>query len=158
MPSAAPHSRRQPATVLLVEDNRDDVVLIQRAFHKAQIVAPLQVVTDGERAMAYLEGSGPYADRTRHPLPVFVLLDWRLPRRDGGEVLAWVRSRPDLRELPVVVLTSSQEPADIRAAYGNGANSYLLKPVDFQNLLELVQGLGLYWLVLNVPPELTQQS
>jgi CheY-like chemotaxis protein len=154
MPTSATENRLHESTVLLVEDNPDDVLLIQRAFRKAGIVAPLQTVTDGEMAMAYLEGSGAYVDRQRYPLPVLVLLDWKLPRKNGLEVLGWIRARADLKEMPVVVLTSSREPADIRAAYGAGANSYLLKPVDFAKLLELVQGLGLYWLVLNVPPQL----
>lgn len=152
--SASSASRPDETTVLLVEDNPDDVILIQRAFRKARIVSPLRVVTDGEQAMAYLDGSGTYADRHHNPLPVLILLDWKLPRKNGLEVLAWIRSRPDLKELPVVVLTSSREPSDIRSAYGAGANSYLLKPVDFANLLALVEGLGLYWLVLNVPPQL----
>lgn len=151
-------SRPDETTILLVEDNPDDVILIQRAFRKARIVSPLRVVTDGEQAVAYLEGSGSFADRRSHPLPVLMLLDWKLPRKNGREVLAWIRSRPDLKELPVVVLTSSREPSDIRSAYGAGANSYLLKPVGFDNLTALVEGLGLYWLVLNVPPQLASST
>jgi DNA-binding response OmpR family regulator len=85
-------------------------------------------------------------------------LDWKLPRKNGLEVLGWIRGQADLKEMPVVVLTSSGEPADIRAAYGAGANSYLLKPVHFDKLLELVEGLGLYWLVLNVPPQLAARQ
>jgi len=138
-----------------VEDNPDDVILIQRAFRKAAIQAPVCVVTDGEQALAYLGGEDKYADRARYPMPACVLLDWKLPRKNGLEVLSWIRSRPEIRRLPVVVLTSSRENPDIEAAYDAGANSYLLKPVEFETLRELVASLGLYWLVLNVPPELT---
>ncbi len=141
-------------TLLLVEDKSNDVLLIRRALGKAGIANPLQVVGDGDQAVAYLAGDGPFADRERFPLPGVVLLDLKLPRRSGLEVLEWLRGQPGLKRLPVVVLTSSAESRDINRAYDLGANSYLVKPVDFDALLQLVKGLGLYWLVLNAGPEI----
>lgn len=141
-------------SVLLVEDNPDDVALIQRAFRKANIANPLRIVTDGEQAVAYLAGRGEYADRAQHPLPVLVLLDLKLPKRSGHEVLAWLRSQQGLRRLPVAVLTSSREAADVNRAYDLGANAYLQKPVGFEALHELVRTLNLFWLILNEKPDL----
>lgn len=140
--------------VLLVEDNSTDALMVQRAFTKVGLRGRFEVVSDGDKAVAYLCGQEPYADRSRHPLPVLVLLDLKLPRRSGLEVLAWLRQQPLLKRLPAVVLTSSDDNADVATAYELGANSYLVKPVGFDALLELVKGLGLYWLVLNVSPEL----
>ena len=139
--------------VLLVEDKSADVLLIQRAWGKAGIANPLQVVTDGDQAVAYLAGEEPYADRKQYPLPVLVLLDLKLPCRSGLEVLEWVRQQRGLRRLPVVVLTSSQESSDINRAYDLGANSYLVKPVEFAPLLEMMKTFAPYWLVLNQKPE-----
>ena len=139
--------------ILLAEDNSTDALMVRRAFTKARLQGTLDVVDDGDKAVAYLSGQGEFADRARHPLPALLLLDLKLPRRSGLEVLAWLRQQPGLRRLPVVVLTSSEESADINRAYEEGANSYLVKPVDFDALLEMVKGLGLYWLVLNESPE-----
>jgi CheY-like chemotaxis protein len=139
--------------VLLAEDNSTDALMVRRAFTKAGLRGTLEVVDDGDKAVAYLSGEGEFADRARHPLPVLFLLDLKLPRRSGLEVLAWLRQQPGLKRLPVVVLTSSEESADVNRAYDLGANSYLVKPVDFDALLEMVKGLGLYWLVLNESPE-----
>lgn len=136
-------------TILLVEDDANDFFLIQRAFRKANLANPLQVVGDGEEAVSYLLGEGHYADRSKYPLPVLLLLDLKLPRRSGLEVLSWLREQPVLKRLPVVVLTSSKEPADINRAYDLGANSYLVKPLGFDALLDMVESLNLYWLVLN---------
>ena len=140
--------------VLLVEDNADDVLLIRRAFRKARLLNPLQVVGDGDAAVAYLGGHAEYADREAHPLPVLVLLDLKLPRRGGLDVLAWLRQQPVLRRMPVVVLTSSAEKEDVTRAYELGANSYLVKPVAFEALLEMVRTLNVYWMILNERPEL----
>lgn len=144
--------------ILLVEDNPDDVLLIKRAFRRARIVNPLQVVTDGEAAMAYLAGEPPYEDRESYPLPLLVLLDLKLPKRSGLEVLAWLRAQILLKRLPVVVLTASRETPDINKAYDLGANSYLVKPVAFEDLVEMVKTLGLYWLILNEYPEIHDES
>jgi CheY-like chemotaxis protein len=140
-------------TVLLVEDDPDDVLLTQRAFKKANVANPLQVVTDGEEAVAYLSGQGRFADRGQYPLPMLLLLDLKLLRRSGLEVLEWLRAQPGLRRLPVVVLTSSKESQDVNRAYDLGVNSYLVKPVAFDSLQEMVQSLGFYWLMLNKSPD-----
>lgn len=138
--------------ILLVEDDENDMLFVLRAFHKSAILNPLQVCRDGDSAVAYLEGTGEYADRARFPLPVFILLDLKLPRRSGLEVLRWVKERPLLKRIPVVVLTSSRDDLDVDRAYELGANSYIMKPVSFETLLELVKSLQLYWLVLNEHP------
>lgn len=136
-------------TLLLVEDNPDDVALFKRALLKTALDFPLQVVSDGEAAIAYLSGAGPYADRSKHPLPRLVLMDLKLPRKSGHEVLEWLRADPELRRLPVVVLTSSREISDINRAYDNCANSYLVKPFGFDGLTDMVRTLYDYWLKMN---------
>ena len=139
-------------SILLVEDDPDDVLLTQRAFRKLGVPTSMQVVGDGEQALAYLMGGGDYADRERFPLPDLMLLDLKLPRRSGFEVLEWLRAQPGLRRLPVVVLTGSRESVDVNRALDLGANSYLVKPVGFDDLLEVVRTLRLYWLGLNERP------
>jgi CheY-like chemotaxis protein len=141
---------RQPLVV--VEDDDNDVVLLQRAFRKSNLLNPLVFLRDGEMARDYLAGRGEYADRAAHPLPVLMLLDLKLPRLSGLELLEWMREQPALRGLPVVILTSSRESRDLERAYALGANSYLVKPVAFEALLELVRAIGLYWLMLNEAP------
>ena len=140
-------------TMLIVEDDPTDVLLIQRAFQKANVTSSQQVVSDGDNAVAYLAGQGPYADRTIYPLPVLVLLDLKLPRRSGLEVLEWVRQQPGLKRLPVVMLTASRETKDINRAYDLGANSYLVKPVDLDPLVDMMKNVGIYWLLLNEKPD-----
>ena len=141
-------------TILLVEDDPNDVFLIQRAFRKANLANPVQVMKDGEAAVLYLSGQEPYADRDRYPLPILMLLDLKLPRRSGLEVLEWLKQQPKLKRLPVVVLTSSREHTDLNRAYDLGANSYLVKPVAFDSLLHMVQTLNQYWLIINESPNL----
>lgn len=142
-------------TILLVEDNPDDVLLMQRAFKKANLANPLQVVDNGEKAVAYLGGQDPYSDRSQHPVPVLVLLDLKLPRFSGLEVLEWVRTKEGLNRLPIVVLTSSADSGDVNTAYDLGANSYLVKPVGFDALFDMVKILQPYWLIMNQKPVLT---
>jgi CheY-like chemotaxis protein len=142
-------------TILLVEDDPNDVFLMQRAFRKANLANPIQVVQDGESAVLYLEGQEQYSDRALYPLPILMLLDLKLPRRSGLEVLEWLRQQPKLRRLPVVVLTSSREHVDVNRAYELGANSYLVKPVAFDGLLNMVQSLNQYWLIVNENPSLS---
>ena len=142
--------------ILLVEDSPDDAFLIQRAFRKANLANSVQLVRDGEEAMAYLKGEPPFSDRNEFPLPVLMLLDLKLPRRSGLEVLEWVRQDSTLKRLPVVVLTSSRESVDVNRAYDLGVNSYLTKPVGFDALLEMVKSVNLYWLILNEQPEIGQ--
>ena len=139
--------------ILIVEDDPNDVLLIQRALKKANVTGPQQVVGDGDKAVAYLAGHGPYADRTQYPLPVMVLLDLKLPRRSGLEVLEWLRQQPGLKRLPVVMLTASREGKDINRAYDLGANSYLVKPVDLDPLVDMMKHVGVYWLALNEKPD-----
>jgi CheY-like chemotaxis protein len=138
--------------ILLVEDDENDVFLIQRAFRRLDLPHTLQVVEDGEAAIAYLDGQAPYNDPERYPLPDLILLDLKLPRRSGLEVLAWIRQQQELRRLLVVVLTSSRETPDINRAYDLGANSYLVKPIDFKAFLAMVGTLEAYWLMLNEKP------
>jgi CheY-like chemotaxis protein len=140
--------------ILVVEDNPDDVMLLQRAFRKANLINPVRVVADGQAAVDYLEGKAPYDDRDEYPLPALVLLDLKLPKRTGHEVLNWIREQPGLRRIPVAMLTSSRESPDINKAYDLGANSYLTKPVDFDALLEMVKTLQLYWMILNERPDI----
>jgi len=140
--------------VLLADDDPNDVFLLQRAFQKTNIANPLRVVRDGEEAMAYLSGQDQYADRQRHPLPVLLLLDLKMPRKSGFEVLRWLRQQAGLKRLPVVVLTSSNQSPDINKAFDLGANSYIVKPGGFDSLVEMVKNLNLYWLILNEKPQL----
>lgn len=144
--------------VLLVEDDPDDVELVRRVFSRLHFAHPLQVVRDGREAMDYLAGSGAYEDRDRYPLPLLVLLDLKLPKATGHEVLRWLRAQDGLRRLPVVMFTSSDERADINAAYDLGINSYLRKPVSFDALAQLLTKIDLYWLLLNEPPDLLIES
>ena len=143
---------RQRGSILLVEDDPNDVALTRRAFERAGLANPLQVVNDGEQAIAYLAGQPPYTDRQSHPVPILVLLDLKLPRKSAFDVLGWLRGVPHVRRLPVVVLTSSAQSPDVNRAYDAGANSYLVKPVAFENLLSLVRMLGLYWIATNEGP------
>lgn len=131
--------------ILLVEDDPNDQLLIKRAFSKARLSNEIVVADDGDAAVAYLQSLS-------EARPALVLLDIKLPRRSGLEVLEWLRGQTDLRRLPVVMLTSSEESRDIARAYDLGANSYLTKPVDLEKLIQMVQVLGLYWTVWNQPP------
>ena len=141
-------------TILLVEDNPKDVLLMQRALRKANIANPLQVVNDGDAAVLYLSGVEAYSDRCRYPLPVLILLDLKLPRRSGAEVLMWLRQQPELKRLPVVVLTASKEYADINHIYDLGVNAYIVKPVAFNNLVEIVKTLNVHWIIFNEKPQI----
>ena len=142
--------------ILLAEDREDDILLIQRAFKKAGIINPLFIARDGEQAISYLEGTGRFSNREDFPLPDLLLLDLKMPKVDGFEVLSWVRKHPKLSSLPVVVLTSSNEIRDVNLAYRLGANSFLVKPTDFDNVVELVQGLQNYWLQSSKAPEISR--
>lgn len=139
----------EDASILLVEDNPDDVLLTLRAFKRALVANPIQVVNDGEEALAYLLGE---AGKEPPQLPAVILLDLNLPKIDGLTVLRRLRADERTRRLPVVVLTSSREERDIVGSYNLGANSFVRKPVDFDQFVEAARQLGLYWLMLNQPP------
>jgi CheY-like chemotaxis protein len=143
---------------LLIEDDPADVFLVQRAFGKLGSSSMLHVVADGEEAIQYLEGASQYADRDRYPLPTFILLDLKMPRKSGFEVLQWVRAQPSLRRLPVIVLTSSSQMSDINRAYDVGANSYLVKTANPDAMQELTRVIELYWTRLNQPPQILRES
>lgn len=131
--------------ILLVEDNEDDVFLLRRAMKDAELNNPLFLVEDGQQAMDYLSGAQPFGDRREFPLPSLVLLDWKLPRRSGQEVLAWIRAQPAFDPMLVVVLTSSSEERDVLSAYTRKANSYLVKPPSVDELSALVRSIRAYW-------------
>lgn len=138
--------------ILLVEDNPDDVKLTLRALKKNNILNKVVVVEDGVEALDYLHGTGRFAGRDLSIMPQLVLLDLKMPKLDGLEVLQRIREDERTRILPVVILTTSSEDRDRIESYKLGANSYIRKPVDFNQFLEAVQQLGLYWLVLNEAP------
>ena len=142
-------------TILLVEDNPVDILLMQRAFRNETLAnTALQIVRDGDAAVFYLEGGGEYSDRARYPLPAIILLDLKLPRRSGHEVLGWLKKHPQLKRLPVVILTSSRQTFDVDRAYDLGVNSYLVKPIGFASLLEMIKSFSEYWLNHSELPEL----
>ena len=140
--------------VLLVEDDPDDVFFLENAFEQTGMAGALRVARDGQEAVSYLLGQDAFADRRLYPRPSVVLLDLKLPRKSGLEVLQWRQGQPSLKSLPVVVLTSSQSNSDIAKAYELGANSYLVKPIDSQAQLEMVKAIRLYWIGLNKVPDL----
>ena len=144
--------------ILLVEDNQSDIELARRAFAKNHIANDLIVVEDGQEAVDFLFAAGPFASRDCGHLPTLVLLDLKLPRLDGLEVLKRIRADQRTRRLPVVILTSSKEEQDVAASYDLGVNSFIRKPVDFIQFVEAIRSLGLYWLVLNEPPPPQQQQ
>lgn len=138
--------------ILLVEDNADDEALTIRALNKSKVANKIDVVRDGAEALEYLFCTGAFADRDPFDLPQVILLDLKLPKVDGLEVLRRIRADPRTRMLPVVILTSSKEDQDRVSAYTSGANSYVRKPVDFNQFVDAIGHLGLYWLVLNEAP------
>ena len=144
----------QAGGLLLVEDDANDILLVQRAFRKANLTIPIHVVKDGDAAVDYLAGDVPYEDRREYPLPLLILLDLKLPRRSGLEVLEWVKTKPVIRRIPIVVLTSSRENTDVDHAYEIGANSYLVKPVTSSDLESMIEALDRFWLKINQYPSI----
>src|SRR2546425_6369450 len=141
-------------TVLLVEDDLNDIFLVKRAFKMARLPEPLQVVTDGQEAINYLKGDGKYADRQGYPLPKLIVMDIKMPRKSGFEVLEWVKSDGLRRRIPVVIVSSSDNPADINRAYELGANAYMVKPMDFKAVEHLFSFITHYWGLECAKPEL----
>jgi CheY-like chemotaxis protein len=140
------------STILLVDDSDDDTFLMYRAFEKAHLINPLIRVNGGEEALTYLGGEGKFADREKYPLPFLLLLDLKMPRVNGFDVLRWLREQDHLKEMLVVVLTSSTREPDINLAYELGADSYLTKLAGFDELVQLLNRLKGYWLITNVRP------
>lgn len=142
----------QPFTILHVEDDPNDVLLVQRALKKTNSPSAIHSVSDGDRAVAYLSAASEYANREKYPFPQLVLLDLKMPRKSGLEVLSWIRSHESLRRVLVVIFTSSKHDQDINNAYELGANSYLVKPVGFDALVETMRQLQQYWGHFNQTP------
>jgi CheY-like chemotaxis protein len=140
--------------VLLVEDDLNDIFLVKRAFKRAEIPNPLQVVTDGVEAIRYLQGEGKYADRQAYPLPRLIVMDIKMPRKTGFEVLEWIKSDGFLKRIPVVIVSSSDQAADVNKAYELGANAYMIKPVNFKSVENLFQTITHYWGLECAKPEL----
>ncbi len=139
--------------ILLIEDNPDDVELTLRAFKESKIANEIKVLKDGAKALDYLNCTGKYSGRSKEELPAIILLDLKLPKIDGLEVLKYIRSNEKTNLIPVVILTSSSEELDLINGYKLGCNSYIRKPVDFDEFIKVVKELGLYWLVINeLPP------
>ena len=142
----------QPVDILLVEDNQDDVELTLHALRKEKLANNIHVARDGEEALEFLFGNGTHTERSLERPPKLVVLDLKLPKIDGMEVVRKVKSDPRTKTIPVVILTSSKEERDLINSYNLGANSYIQKPVDFDQFRETVKSVGMYWLLINQPP------
>jgi CheY-like chemotaxis protein len=142
--------------ILVVEDDENHAFFIRRAFQQAGLLNPVHFVQDGDQALAYLAGEGPYANRDEFPLPSLVLLDLKLPNTNGFEVLEWVRAHPTLSGLRIIVLTTSGATSDINRAYRLGANSFLTKPMNFTELVQLTRWVKGYWLHCSSEPEISR--
>ncbi len=140
----------QLVKILLVEDNLDDVMITKRALKEAKVINELHVVRDGQEALDFLQHAGAHADAAKSPRPGLVLLDVNLPKLNGIDVLARIKQTPDLRRIPVIMLTVSRRDEDVVKSYDSGCNSFIQKPVEFDRFVALVQEIGLYWGLLNV--------
>jgi CheY-like chemotaxis protein len=136
-------------SVLHVDDDPSDSLLMRQACRRGAVAFHLQSVSDGEMAIDYLSGKGAYADRERFPLPSLMLLDLKMPRKTGFDVLNWARSQEQFKVLPIIIFTASSQEEDIKRAYASGANSYLVKPVSIHSLIEMIKMVDAYWLGLN---------
>jgi CheY-like chemotaxis protein len=145
-------------TILLVEDTPSDATLIRRAFEKTNVLNPIVWTKNGQEALGYLSGLGQYGDRIRYPLPALILLDLDLPEMSGFELLQWKRTQPNIRRIPVVVLTIDSASSTVNAAYDLGANSYLVKPGKPDEIMRVVKIIQEYWLGLNEPPKLVLRA
>ena len=144
------------AVILIAEDREDDVLLIRRCLTRAHIFNPIQVVRNGDEVIAYLKGEGKFASRDEYPLPSLLLLDLKMPGTDGFQVLRWVRQQPGLKALRVIALTSSEDIRDVNHAYECGANSFLVKPMDFENSVEIGKFIKDYWLAKARAPAISR--
>jgi CheY-like chemotaxis protein len=145
-------------TILPVEDESSDAALLLRGFEKAKVLNPIIHLTNGDEALGYLAGVRQYADRRKYPLPALILLDLKLPGMTGIQLLQWMRVQGEIKRIPVVVLTSNDDPDTINAAYDLGANSYLVKPGNNAEIARMVEAIQRYWVKLNEPPQLVMQA
>jgi len=143
---------------MIVEDREDDIFLMRKAFDRALLANPLQVVRSGDEALAYLAGEGKFTNRAEFPLPILILLDLKMPGIDGFQVLEWIRAQEGICGIPVVVLTSSTEIRDVNRAYALGANSFFVKELDFQRAVDLSELLRQYWLYKALTPETSREK
>jgi CheY-like chemotaxis protein len=142
----------EPIIILMVEDNLDHAELILRCFEEHRFVNKVFHVTNGEAALSYVQGTGEYDDRIKYPLPNLILLDLRIPKIDGLEVLSKIKQDENLKHIPVVILTSSENEKDLLAAYNSYVNSYVVKPLDYNKFMQLMKELNFYWLGWNKIP------
>jgi CheY-like chemotaxis protein len=142
----------EQAVILVAEDREDDRILIHRAFEKAGVINPMHFVANGEEAIAYFKGEGKYSRRDEFPLPSLLLLDLKMPKADGFDVIRWVRQQKELSGIRIVVLTGSDEMRDVNQAYQLGANSFLVKPLDFERFTDITRAIKGYWLWLDKSP------
>ncbi len=145
-------------TILMVEDDAADAGLLKRGFEQAGVLNPIVHLRDGDDALAYLAGVGPYNDRNKYPLPALILLDLKMPGMTGLQLLQWMRTQRDVRRIPVVVLTSSDDLPTVNSAYDAGASSYLVKPGNPHDIAKLVLAIQGYWIELNQPPQLVMRA
>lgn len=141
-----------PIVILVAEDDPNDIMLLRRAFYKAGVDVPIRFVRDGQEVLDYLAGSPPFEDPVDNPVPTLLLLDLKMPRLNGFEVMEWLRKQAFLHRLPVVIFSASSEPEDRRRAYSLGAGSYVVKPQDPEQFMEVVRLLKQYWVNINLPP------
>jgi CheY-like chemotaxis protein len=140
--------------ILIAEDNHDHVLLLRRALQKREFPHPIFVVNDGEETIAYLDGQGKFANRYEYPLPELLLLDLKMPSKNGFEVLEWIRQQPGLKRLRIVVLTTWDSPQDVNRAYELGANAFMVKPFDRSQYLQFTDAITGYWLSMSAAPDL----
>lgn len=146
------------AVILVAEDSRDDALTVRRALVRAKVLNPIYFVEDGLEVLAYLKGEGKFAVRSEYPLPELLLLDLRMPRMDGFEVLRWIREQPALKSLRIVVLTGSDRMDDVNRAYEMGANSFLVKPIQFDQFVQLAASLQGHWLWVSETPTIRRSA
>ncbi|HWD94014.1 MAG TPA: response regulator [Verrucomicrobiae bacterium] len=144
-------------TILLVEDEENDALLVQMAFKKNDILNPVQWVRDGVEAIAYLNGQGEFADRDRYPFPEVLILDLKMPRMNGLELLAWIRDHPEFRVIPTIIMSASRLDCDVEKAYALGANTYMIKPSAFDDLAKMVKLAHEYWSI-SIKPKTTRSK
>jgi CheY-like chemotaxis protein len=150
-----PHKERggMEHVYLIAEDDQDTQVLIQRAYKQADLAVPVYFVNDGEQTIEYLTGRGKYADRARYPLPAILLLDLKMPFKDGFDVLRWIRAHSDFRKLVVIMFSGSSLERDVEQAFDLGVNSFVMKPVSFSELLQVIMAIHHYWFGCNHFPQ-----